>query len=191
MANTSYPLTISDPGQEGLGPAFLNLNERQRKFVMALFEIGVDTNHTRAAEMAGYTGTPGTLKVQAHKLFHNPKIQQALHDMSMSQLLGSKMMLTSQLIHLAANASKDSDKLKATLAAMDRIGLHAISEHHVKTENISETKEALIAQLKSFLIKNPDFPIPDKYKKYLEPPTKVIDGEFNEIAEDPDAALGL
>src|SRR5271154_2628037 len=138
-----------------LGKAWAKLGEKQKTFVIALLEMGTN-DHTAALRAAGYTGTPGSLRVAAHHLYHDPNVQQALHCMCMERLSAGKPMLTSQLLHLALNAAKESDRLKAIELAMNRIGMHQVTEHHVTTRDVSTTREALIAELHVLLNKHPE-----------------------------------
>lgn len=185
MTTTDYgPIrTIVDPGPTGMGTAFAKLDETQRKFVVALMELG-NNDHTQACILAGYTGTPNALRTRASRLFHNPMVQAALHELSMEQLGGAKPMLTSELLHIAFSSKNENTKLRAIEAAMNRIGMHAISETHVKTEDISGSREVLEQRLREKLRTNPDFikSLPPSLKQLAGPvETDIADAEFVEV----------
>jgi hypothetical protein len=74
--------TLTVPNStETVGPAMQALNERQRAFVAAMFDIGVNATYTDAARRAGYPDDGGgSIRVQAHRLAHSDKIQAAFRE---------------------------------------------------------------------------------------------------------------
>lgn len=190
MDQTKYgPIrTIVDPGPIGMGTAFGKLDDQQRKFVVALMELG-NNDHTQACVLAGYVGTPGAIRTRASRLFHNPLVQAALHELSMEQLGGAKPMLTSELINLALNGKSEGIRLRAIEAAMNRVGMHTVTETHVKTEDVTKSREQMEDILREKLRANPDLAklLPASLKQLsppvAEPIVNVEDAEFVEVSD--------
>jgi len=162
------------------------LNERQQKFVVALLEFG-DANHTRAALAAGYH--PGqNLKTQAYRLSSDPKVQAAIHEVAMGRLHGGKILAVSKLVELIEHPDpKVAHKAAETL--MNRTGLHAVSEHNVKTQDVSRTDDAMIAriiQLANKIGVDPNLMLGQAGVK-----GEVIDGEFKEVITVENDSEGL
>lgn len=164
-----------------LTPAMLGLTEMQQRFVVALVEVG--GNQTRAALLAGYkngSGLTGTASVLAS----DPRVQAALHEVSLGRLHGGKVLAVSKLVELC-DSNDEKVAMKAALAIMDRTGLHATSEHHVKTEDKSKTDEAMIERILQL-----------SRKLKLDPQLllgqagihgEIVDGEFVVVQEAPAA----
>jgi hypothetical protein len=101
------------------GHAMAALSERQRKFVMALINYpGIRKN--KAAELAGYQNSPGGMRVVAHHLTHNLKIQAALREEAGKRLgthaLRRSGVLLQQLID--DESAPSEERTKAAIAAM-------------------------------------------------------------------------
>ena len=57
------------------------LNERQRAFVEAMFDLGANATYVEAARRAGYPDDGGSsIRVQAHRLAHSDKVQAAFRE---------------------------------------------------------------------------------------------------------------
>lgn len=132
------------PDEGRLGPAMRALNERQRRFVIAMLDLGCQANHTRAAVLAGYGGTNETLRVTGHRLSHDDKVQAAILEEARKRLTTGTIAAVSLLIDTITDTTADrKDRLKASQILMDRGGLHAISEHTVKVEHTDDRAEKL------------------------------------------------
>lgn len=111
-------------------------SDRMRAFARACTQPSADgtVNYTLAAELAGYgTGNRNSLKVMAHKLAHDPRVQAAIAEEGQRFLGGAVLVATGTLIQIASNPrAEDKDRLKAAGMILDRAGLHAKSEHHVE-----------------------------------------------------------
>src|SRR5712691_8378480 len=72
------------PDEADLGPAMLKLTARQRQFVMELRHGPAGYgSEIRAAKAAGYgspTSSALSLRVMAHQVLHNAKVQDALRE---------------------------------------------------------------------------------------------------------------
>lgn len=107
-----------------LGPAMAALNERQRKFVLALFEAPrTHGSLIFAARAAGY-GTPTSsrfsLSSMAHSLSNDPKIQAAIAETSQSYLGTLGPHAVRALKKLLSNP-KHRDHGRALSIVMDRV----------------------------------------------------------------------
>src|SRR5262245_53088381 len=90
-----------------LGQAMLALNERQRKFVRAVIDLGRGgvVDNTKAAEIAGYsTNSRGALRVTAHTLAHDARIQAAVLEESRKSInLAAGVIATAVVEEIAMN----------------------------------------------------------------------------------------
>ena len=138
------------PAEDSLGPCMLALTQKQRQFVVELCHGPVGYgSEIRACKAAGYQGTENSLKVTAHQVLHNEKVQAALRE------VGGKIIRAEafQSIRTTAEIARDiahKDRLKANLALMDRGGFTVETIHHVTVEHIDRNKQA-IEELEAFL----------------------------------------
>ena len=118
------------------------LNERQQAFVMAMIHFG-GINQTEAARQAGYTDTGGStagIKVLAHKLAHDERIQEAIREEGQKLLSASTIMAVKTLVQIADDVSAEKkDRLKACEMIMNRTGLAAKTEHNVNVTRVDLT----------------------------------------------------
>jgi phage terminase small subunit len=114
-----------------LGPAMLALSERRRAFVIKYLEMGVKANATEAARLAGYVDDP-TAKVSAHRLLHDERVIAAIQEEARKRLQAGTLVATAYVLEVITDEKADpKDRLKASLALMDRGGLPGQSEHQV------------------------------------------------------------
>ena len=136
-------------------PALSGLTNRQRAFVMALLRNGSSKgNRQRCAKEAGYQGDSRTLRVTAHKLFHNPAIKTALHELAATQLVGFQLMALDGIAQLAESAKDEAVKLKALLALADRSGLLPIGRVRPINEDLNQAREQRLVQMTAMCAKN-------------------------------------
>ncbi len=133
---------------DSLGPAMRSLTPRMQGFVRALLDNG-GRNQTEAYIAAGYNpGNNNAARVAAHKLAHDERILAAMHEESVKRMRSYGLMAVSNLVNIAMDDSAtNKDRLKANLAILDRVGLHAVSEHKVVKEDASD--EALVRRVKA------------------------------------------
>lgn len=153
VVSMSFAL-VTIPDEAQLGPAMRALpTDNMRRFVIALLEIG-QLNYTKAAALAGYSQeSPGALQVTASRLAHDTRILAAIHEESDRRLHAGAAMAVSQLLLIADAAPKQSDRLKAIEMILNRTGLHAMSEHKVTVNDVSNTDDAMIARIKEIAAK--------------------------------------
>lgn len=120
----------------------------QRKFVIALLELG-GIDNTRAALLAGYTGTPNALRVTAYRLAHDPDILSAIDEEARRRLHSGTIMAVSVLMQVAAGqiSAKVGERLKAVDMLLNRVGISEKTEHTVKVEHVGATDEAMLKRI--------------------------------------------
>lgn len=128
---------------EKMGPKMAKLTPLMRGFVLAIMAQG-DRNATQAAATAGYSqNSHGALKVQAHSLWHDPRIQEAIHEEAAKRLKGLLPMAVDVVASIMENPQESGAvRLKAATITMDRAGLHAVSEK-INTDNLGDNPDRL------------------------------------------------
>jgi hypothetical protein len=132
---SSEPLATVPPESE-LGPAMLRLTEKQRRFVLELKlgPVGYGSE-VRAARAAGYgkTSSDQSVKIMAHQVLHNPRVQDALREVG-GKLIRAEAFQSIRNTVAIANDLAHKDCLKANLALMDRGGFAVETFHHITVE---------------------------------------------------------
>lgn len=169
-------LEVEVPDFGELGPAMQALKtDRQRAFVTAMLEIGGGSGqYTRAALMAGYIDGPA-IHVTAHRLAHDPLVQEALREEAHRRLGASVISATSTLISIAESdvLVSTKDRLKAIDMILNRTGLPAQTE--VKHTVIKRTSdEDIVDRIKMLAGK-----LGLDAQKLLGRP--IVDAEFEEV----------
>lgn len=189
MAGELVPIEALSGGSTDFGPAMRALpNERQRKYVLIRVAQGTK-NATAAAELAGYSAvSEGSLRVEAHRLEHSPKIQAAIQEEALRQArynLGSMMVRASERVGEVLENPQVSagDTLKAATLIFDRMGLHAVSERKTTVEHIGDSPETIqkIRLLATKLGMDPEKLLGSRLNKQVS----VTDVEFVEVQPDP------
>jgi phage terminase small subunit len=123
-------------------------NDRMRRFVIALLELG-GIDNTRAALLAGYKGNPNGLRVQAHSLAHDPRVLEAIDEEARRRLHSGTIMAVSVLMQVAAGkiSAKVNERLKAVDMILNRVGISEKTEHTVKVENVGATDESMLKRI--------------------------------------------
>lgn len=132
--------------EAALGPCMRALNERQRRFVIAMLEMP-SADHTNAARLAGYSD-PGNsgIRAQATRLAHAPKIQAAIQEEARKRMGALQILAISRVGEIAADPLH-KDSLKANLALLDRGGLHAKTESHSVIEHRGAPDEEVVEKI--------------------------------------------
>ena len=185
--NDLVPIEALAGGSLDFGPAMRRLTELQRKYVLVRVTQGTK-NCSAAAELAGYSAKSyGSLKVQAHNLEHDPKIQAAIHEEALRQArhnLGSMLVRASERVgEVMENPQVTAgDTLKAAAMIFDRMGLHAVSEHKSTVEHIGDSPEVIdkIKRLAAQLGMDPERLLGARLNKQ-----KAITAEYVEVQPDP------
>jgi hypothetical protein len=144
---SAEPLATA-PATEDCGPAMAALTEKQRRFVMELrYGPAGYGSEVRAARAAGYgnsRSTDNSMKVTAHQTLHNPKVQNALHEIGGKVIRAEAFQSIKNTVTIA-NDLTHRDCLKANIALMDRGGF-AVETHHTVTVERSPATIALATE---------------------------------------------
>lgn len=133
------------PDETECGPAMKLLTDRMKMFVIATFASDSRGSATAAARLAGYKDNPNALKVTAHRLAHDSRIQAAiLEEASRRMQFGTAMATTVLHEILLDTGAAHKDRLKAAAMILDRGGLHAMTEHKVSVEHTMGRDEKLL-----------------------------------------------
>lgn len=188
-----FDVQVADIAEENLGPAMKALTPLQRRFVLAVKEIGAG-RWMRAAKIAGYSGTDQALAVRGYEQAHNPKVTAALVEIGGYTMQSIANDASAALLDVLTHPTqaKGALRLKAALAVLDRIGLGIKTEHTVNINKSEERTDRLLIEVRAQLEKNPALAqfLPAPIKALLEDQTKkreAVDVEFREV--DPDADL--
>ncbi len=130
----------------GYGPAYKALpTDRQRMFVMECVEPtpNGEINYTQAARRAGFTGDPSTLKVTAHRLAHDTRVQAAMLEEATRRLGAAMPLATATLIQIMSTSPKEQTRLKAAAMVLDRGGMAVKTQHEVKVVHELTTEEKI------------------------------------------------
>lgn len=140
--NLPKPFDPNDIAQ--LGPAMLRLTTRMRKFVDSLV-ISDGLNFTRAAIDAGYSqNSPEALAVQAHRLAHDTRIQEAIKEETARRLKSGGLLASRVLMDIARNETfSPGDRIKAVNSILDRGGHSAVQKHETTVHHVMDEEEVV------------------------------------------------
>lgn len=133
------------PDEDEYGPCMKECTEKERRFVVAWFQLG--GKRAQAAAVAGYTTkTRAAQDVAAYQVWHRPRVQAAIKEWAAQSPLG-------EMLPAAMNAWKEiiedeghKDRAKMVLEVANRTGLHAVSEHKLTVEH-KDDREAKLRRL--------------------------------------------
>ena len=141
--------TIEVPEGLELGPAMSRLNERQQKFVMAMLQG--NGSMKRAAMLAGYPDNPenpNQIEVTAHRLSHDPKVQEAIREVGLKSMTAASLVAVKTLIEISMDPTAErKDRIKASDSILDRTGLPKTTEHKTIVTHRDETSDEMVKQL--------------------------------------------
>lgn len=119
-------------------------NDRWRRFARAVIALGRNgiENATLAAEEAGFTNTYGGMRVRAHALMHDARMQAALLEESKKRInAAAAICATPVAISIALDERlKPADRLRACEMLFNRGGMPAMTEHKVTVEHVDDTR---------------------------------------------------
>lgn len=129
------------------GPKMQRLTDKQRRFVIYIAETGT-TNETEAAEAAGYSegGSYQALRVTAHRLSSDPKIQEAIQEEVRRRffLLAPRALANTVRI---ADTEGHKDEFNANKHLLNLAGLAAVEKHEHKHEHTDASVDALVEEI--------------------------------------------
>jgi hypothetical protein len=131
-----------------LGPAMLELDVRQRKFVLAYCAFPQASGQDLAA-MAGYKEGVARQgwRSQASRLLRKPEIIAAIHECLTKTYRGRGAAIAQDVMLTIAQDAKHPKQLQAALALADRGGFAAMLESRLTVEHRDQTSAALIERI--------------------------------------------
>ena len=174
------PSQIPDPDEESLGPAMRALNASQRRFALAavMFPLAKDFQIARAAGYSDFSH--GSLRVAAHRLFHDEKVLAAIHELAVKEIRGSALLGIATMKKIA-RFDGHKDQLKAAVHLVGMAGHtveQKISVKQTVTDGTDKGIEDRIRRAAEKLAKlgfNPG--------ELLGLAAPVLDGEFSEVGD--------
>lgn len=161
------------------GPAMAALNERQRKFVLAMLEIP-GCSHARAAREAGYSDVKEAAKVRGHYCAHNPAVQAALREEAGKRLNGLSVIAANVMMDVMLDPKTGpKEKLKAAAAVLDRTGFAAAQNINVNKTVTDNSGKAIMERIAALSQR-----LGVDSQKLLAPAAPAVDAEFTEIEHD-------
>lgn len=179
-------ILVEVPPEDMMGKAMLALNPRQRRFVCALSITG--GAQREAYVWAGYEAKGiASQDAAASQLAARGDIQLAIKEEALRRLDSSALMAVSTIAALASprSTAKDSVKLAAATALLDRIGGFAGKTEHSIIIRDERTTKDIIASIKALARDNGLDPA--KLLGLSEP----IDAEFEDVKMSSDGLEDL
>ena len=169
------PLGVLAKGMEP-SAAFNSLTPNARAFVLAVVESG-GTNITRAARMAGYTGTDASLQAHSSRLCVDPKVQLALTEVAMGLAKSSSLLAVTQLLKMIEHSQSEKTKLTAITKLINLIGLEPEKtvnmKHTIEVEPTTKERVDEIVRMAKEVGIDP--------RKLLGKAGVIVDAEFAEV----------
>lgn len=129
------------------GPAMAALNERQRRFVLAMLDIP-GCSHARAAREAGYSNVADGSKVRGHYAAHHPGVQAAIREEAGKRLNGLSVIAANVMMDVMLDEDVDAKtKLKAAAAVLDRTGFAAAQNINVNKTVTDNSGRAVMERI--------------------------------------------
>lgn len=155
----------------------LALNEKQRRFVINVLELGGSVRkYEDCVIRAGFEGNANYIRQIAFRLVHDQRVQDAFIEESKRRLKAGAVMAVSRLLEIAEeDGVSTKDRLRALEMILNRTGFPTQTEQKVIVEHTMSDSE-LRARITN-LSKELGLPI----EKLLPPP--AVDAEFVEITD--------
>jgi phage terminase small subunit len=168
--------TVPDPDEDGLGRAMKALTGPQRRFAMAavMFPFAKDW---QIAKAAGYSDrSHGSLRVAAHRNFHDEKVLAAIRECADKEVRSTAMLGVATIKKIARRDDhKDQFKAASWLAAMNEF---AVAQNINIRQTVTDTSgEALMDKIKSLAEKHG---LDAGRLLGIDAPS-VVEGEFSEV----------
>jgi phage terminase small subunit len=168
------------------GPAMAALNERQKKFVIALFQVRPGHGcQVRAAKAAGYgrpSTTPETWAAIASRLAHDEKIQAGIREWGERYIRANAPRALRALTHLIETPSH-RDHARGIAMVLDRVHpaktTHRVAVEHKHRHRVEITTEKALERIRELAARAGLDPL-------ALPPT--IDGTCDDITGQESAA---
>lgn len=160
-----------------LGPKMLALSERQQRFVLELVADPL-MSRAEAARLAGYSDASEGAKVTAHRLMHDQRIIDALHEQAGKRLWAISMKAAHRVDQML-DSKDDKVVLKAAVAVLDRTGFGAQQNINIHQTVRDESSKGILQRIEA-LADRLGVPVAGLLGagKAARP---VVEGEFSEV----------
>lgn len=178
MDKTEGTPTVPDPDERSLGPAMLALSPAQRRFAIAavMYPLAKDF---QIAKAAGYSDrSHGSLRVAAHRNFHDEAVLAAIKECADKEIRGSAMLGIATIKKIVRN-DLHKDQLKAAQTLVGLAGFTIDQNINVKQTVTDQSGKALLEEIKR---------LAEKYNLPVQqllgaPAPAVVDAEFSEVKD--------
>lgn len=170
---------IPDPDSETLGPAMLALTPAQRRFAMAavMFPLAKDW---QIAKAAGFSDrSHGSLRVTAHRCFHDEKVLAAIKELADKEIRSSAL-LGIATIKKIARMEGHKDQLKAAVGLVGLAGFTIDQNINVNQNVTDNSGKAIMARIEALALKH-GLDLEHLLGRRL---TGVVDAEYREVADE-------
>lgn len=157
-----------------LGPKMSALTDRQRAFVL---ELVMDPllSRAEAARRAGYSDTSEAAKVTGHRLAHDQRIIDAMHEQA-GKRLWSISLKAAHRVDQMIDSEDDKIALKAAVAVLDRTGFGAQQNININQHVTDNSGKAIMDRIRALAER-----LGVDEGRLLKAPT--LDGEFSEVKD--------
>lgn len=161
-----------------LGPKMLALSEKQRRFVLELVADPL-LSRAEAARRAGYSDSSEAAKVTAHRLMHDQRIIDAMHEQAGKRLWAISMKAAYRVDQML-DSEDEKIALKAAVAVLDRTGFGAQQNININQTVRDESSKAILQRIEK-LADRLGVPVTGLLEQ--RPAAPVVDGEFSEVSD--------
>ena len=161
-----------------LGPKMLVLSEKQRRFVLELVADPL-MSRAEAARLAGYSDSSEAAKVTAHRLMHDQRIIEAMHEQA-GRRLWAISMKAAHRVEQMLDSEDEKIALKAAVAVLDRTGFGAQQNININQTVRDESSKAILRRIE-MLADRLGVPVTGLLGSKRNP--SVVEGEFSEVAD--------
>jgi phage terminase small subunit len=156
------------------GPKMQALSDRQRLFVLELVADPL-MSRSEAARLAGYSNSSEGAKVTAHRLMHDQRIIEALHEQAGKRLWAISMKAAYRVEQML-DSEDDKVALKAAVAVLDRTGFGAQQNINIHQTVRDESSKGILKRIEA-LADRLGVPVTGLLGK------PVVDAEFSEVSD--------
>lgn len=169
-------------GDFDLGPKMLALTDKQRQFVLELVADPM-VSRSEAARRAGYSDASEAAKVSAHRLMHDQRIVEALHEQA-GKRLWSLSLKAAHRVDQMLDSEDEKVVLKAAVAVLDRVGFGAQQNININQTVRDESSKAILKRIEALAdrlgVPTQALLASNGAEKINTP---VVDGEFSEVID--------
>lgn len=178
MGDTIGIATVPDPEIGGLGPAMLACNPAQRRFAVAavMFPLAKDW---QIAKAAGYADrSHGSLRVTAHRLFHDERVLAAIRECADKEVRSGAMLGIATIKKIVrSDGHRDQFKAAALMAGLNRF---TVDQNVNINQNVTDNSGKAIMERIRALANKHGLPIQALLGATSAP---VVDAEFSEVKD--------